>query len=126
MSLNHTFNHLNGWKTKTDVYLRNVDKCNEFMNVNLFRPPFGKIKPKQIKKLKKYYKIILWSVMSYDFHVGMTKEQCFENVRKHTRCGSIVVFHDSVKAREKVLYALPKMLDYFTKSGYQFKSVTAL
>ncbi len=120
---NHTFNHLNGWKTKTDDYTRNVEECTEYLDTNLFRPPFGRIKPRQVRNLKKDYKIILWSVLSYDFHSGVTNEQCLENVKKHTKRGSIVVFHDSIQAKEKVLYTLPKVLEYFSEQEYRFEAI---
>lgn len=123
---NHSFDHLNGWKTNTNNYVGNVKKCEEYFHTNLFRPPFGRIKFQQIKNLQKDYKIILWSVLSYDFHHAVTKEQCLENVKKNTKSGSIVVFHDSLKAREKVLYALPKLLEYYSKMGYQFAAIPAL
>ncbi len=123
---NHTFNHLNGWNTNTDDYIRNVKKCDDYQNTKLFRPPFGKIKFKQIRGLKKDYKIILWSVLSYDFHKRVTKEKCLNIVKKHTKKGSIVVFHDSIKAKEKVLYALPQLLEHYSKLGFQFDAIQNL
>ena len=123
---NHTYNHMNGWKTRVDEYVDNVKKCNFVVQSKLFRPPFGKIKYQQIKKLRDEYRIIMWSALSYDFHDKVNPEQCFMNVRKNAQSGSIIVFHDSIKAREKVLYALPKVLDYFSEQGYNFKSIPLL
>jgi len=123
ISGNHSFNHVNGWKTRTGAYVNDIKKCGDLLNTKLFRPPFGKIKPRQINVIKKDYKIILWSVLSYDFHVGVSMKQCFDNVRKHTRSGSIVVFHDSLKAKEKVLYTLPKVLEHYSFLGYRFEAI---
>ena len=93
-------------------------------NNGLFRPPFGKIKRSQAKQLlSKGYKIVMWSVLSYDWEVKVTQEQCLKNVIKHATSGSIVVFHDSVKASKNMQYTLPKVLDYFSKKGYTFKSL---
>jgi len=132
---NHTNNHLNGWKTKTDDYLENVEKCNgiinnegliannqsQIINSKLFRPPYGKIKKSQANKLiDKGYKIIMWSVLSGDFDKTISKEKCLENVLKKSKKGSIVVFHDSEKVYEKLEYILPKALKYFSEKGYRF------
>ena len=129
---NHTQNHLNGWKNKTQDYIKNtleVERILQLSNfktlkLNLFRPPYGKIKQKQAKYLlSKGYKIIMWSVLSGDFDTNLSKEKCLQNVLKNTSNGSIVVFHDSVKAAEKVKYVLPKVLEYFSKKGFQFKAI---
>lgn len=131
---NHTQNHLNGWKTKTQDYISNtleVERTLQLYNfktlkLKLFRPPYGKIKRKQAKiLLEKGYKIIMWSVLSGDFDTNLSKEKCLQNVLKHTCKGSIVVFHDSKKAYEKVKYVLPKVLDYLSKEGYEFKAINS-
>lgn len=134
---NHTQNHLNGWKNDTPKYIENVLKCKNIIakqtknnselktqNTKLFRPPYGKIKKKQANTLiEKGYKIIMWSVLSGDFDTKLSKENCLQNVLKHTSNGSIIVFHDSVKAAEKVKYVLPKVLEYFSKKGFVFKAI---
>jgi peptidoglycan/xylan/chitin deacetylase (PgdA/CDA1 family) len=129
---NHTQNHLNGWKNKTQDYIKNtleVERTLQLSNfktlkLNLFRPPYGKIKQKQAKYLlSKGYKIIMWSVLSGDFDTNLSKEKCLQNVLKNTSNGSIVVFHDSVKAAEKIKYVLPKVLEYFSKRGFEFKAI---
>jgi peptidoglycan/xylan/chitin deacetylase (PgdA/CDA1 family) len=129
---NHTQNHLNGWKTKTQDYIKNTSEVQrtlqlsnfKTLKLNLFRPPYGKIKQKQAKHLlSKGYKIIMWSVLSGDFDTNLSKEKCLQNVLKNTSNGSIVVFHDSVKAAEKVKYVLPKVLEYFSKRGFEFKAI---
>ena len=142
---NHTQNHLNGWEKTTEEYLENIISCeNVISNTStslstgsveksansktpvskLFRPPYGKIKKSQAKEiLKKGYKIIMWDVLSADFDTSISKEKCLENVLKNTKKGSIIVFHDSRKATEKLKYALPKVLDYFSKKGFVFKAI---
>lgn len=122
---NHTYDHIKGWKSKTADYLENIDRAGKHINSALFRPPYGKIKKKQAKKLvKEGYQIIMWDVLSADFDTGISKEKCLENVLTNTQPGSIVVFHDSIKAQEKVRFVLPKVLDHFTKKGYVFKAIS--
>ena len=124
---NHTFNHLKGWRTDTNSYVKNTEKTQQLITSNskqLFRPPFGKIKRKQAKQLiKRGYKIVMWSVISYDWEVKVTPEQCLENVIKNSVPGSIIVFHDSIKASKNMQYALPKVLEHFSSKGYQFKAL---
>lgn len=129
---NHTQNHLNGWKHNKNKYINNIlqveetlKTCNfQTLKLNLFRPPYGKIKSSQAKELiKKGYKIIMWSVLSADFDTSISKEQCLQNVLKNTKNGSIIVFHDSLKASEKLTYVLPKVLEEFSKKGYTFKAI---
>lgn len=129
---NHTQNHLKGWKTDTANYIDNVLTCektithfnNYTITQKLFRPPYGKIKKTQAKEiLNKGYKIIMWSVLSADFDTSISKKKCLENVLKNTKNGSIIVFHDSVKASEKVRFVLPKVLEEFSKKGFVFKAI---
>jgi peptidoglycan/xylan/chitin deacetylase (PgdA/CDA1 family) len=128
---NHTFNHFNGWKTSSQEYLENTNKCqSEICNLkpafcNLFRPPYGKIKPTQSKKLRKLgYKIIMWDIISYDFDTKKTSpEKCLENVLKNVKPGSIIVFHDSVKAFPNLEYTLPKVLENLSKKGFVFDRI---
>ncbi|MCX6248061.1 MAG: polysaccharide deacetylase family protein [Bacteroidetes bacterium] len=117
---NHTFHHLNGWTTPPAEYFEDVRRCEEYFKTDLFRPPYGKFTPSQYFLLQKQYRIILWSVLSGDYHKRITKEQCLENVLKYTRSGSIVLFHDTLKAEEKLLYTLPRFLDHFLGEGYRF------
>jgi peptidoglycan/xylan/chitin deacetylase (PgdA/CDA1 family) len=123
---NHTYNHINGWKSNLDDYVENVKKCNLLVKSKLLRPPFGKIRYQQIKTLRTDYKIIMWSVMSYDFDKNVSGEECVKNVIKTAGPGSIVVFHDSIKAEKNVLYALPEVLEYFSLKGFQFRSIPSL
>ena len=119
---NHTFNHLNGWKTETSEYVENVEKAERQMRVNnseLFRPPYGKITPKQAKVLKKKgFKIVMWDIISYDFDADITPEECLQNVLKKIQPGSVVVFHDSLKAEKNLRYVLPKVLEFISEKGW--------
>ena len=121
---NHTNNHKNGWKTDNINYFQNIEECAKNVNSKLFRPPYGKIKPSQTNYLKDRYKIIMWNVLSGDFDPTLSKEKCLKNVLNLTDSGSIVVFHDSIKASERMLYTLPLMLEHFTKKGFQFKGIS--
>ncbi len=124
---NHTFNHLNGWETDNKAYLKNVELCFNELNTEhceLFRPPYGKIKPSQSKKLRNSgYKIIMWDVLSEDFDVTISKEKCLENVITNMQSGSIIVFHDSEKAFPNLEYTLPKVLEIGSKKGFVFDAI---
>ena len=124
---NHTFNHLNGWNTSTEDYVENVARCEEAISKNinqtpksrLFRPPYGKIKTAQSKVIQKLgYKIIMWDVLSADFDTKISKEQCLDNVLSNVKPGSIIVFHDSVKAFKNLEYVLPKTLDFLKENNF--------
>ncbi len=146
---NHTHNHLNGWKTDNVNYLKNTLKCEKsiqsvvksfqlkkeeekgynskiktYKSQLLFRPPYGKIKPSQAKKLrKKGMKIILWDVLSGDFDAELSKEKSLKNCIKYSENGSVIVFHDSVKAAEKLKHVLPKFLKHFKEKGFEFEKI---
>jgi peptidoglycan/xylan/chitin deacetylase (PgdA/CDA1 family) len=123
---NHTFNHLKGWDTSDDVYFQNFQKCQVQTGTNLFRPPYGRIKKTQIAKIKSNYPamdIVMWDTLSGDFDTNLLPEKCLKNVIKHTTNGSIVVFHDSLKAFDRLFYTLPKVLEHFSGLGYQFEQL---
>lgn len=121
---NHTFGHLNGFKTSTKRYLDDVDACAVHVESSLFRPPFGRITPSQIFKVKnKGYRIVMWSVMSNDFNSGIKMEDCLKNILKYTRSGSVVVFHDTPKAAQNCLYVLPRLLRHFSELGFAFETL---
>lgn len=120
---NHTFNHVKGWKTDDQVYFANFEKCQQLTNTDLFRPPYGRIKKSQISAIKSanpQMQIIMWDVLSGDFDSSLSPEKCAENVIKNTRNGSVVVFHDSLKAFARLEYTLPLILRHFKEQGYQF------
>jgi peptidoglycan/xylan/chitin deacetylase (PgdA/CDA1 family) len=127
---NHTFNHLQGWKTTTKQYIENVElNATEICKLNteyckLFRPPYGKIKPSQSKLLrKKGFKIIMWDVLSKDYDATCSPEKCLENVVKNTKQGSIIVFHDSIKAQNNLKYVLPKAIEILKNNGFVFDTI---
>ena len=121
---NHTFNHLNGFKTNNTDYIENIQQAAKLIESNLFRPPYGRLKTSQARSIiRAGYKVVMWDVLSADFDTTITPEKCLKNVLNKTSSGSIVVMHDSHKAKDKIFYALPKILSYFTKKGYVFKSI---
>jgi len=128
---NHTQHHIKGWKTKTKDYITNVVQAQDLINTyisgknpNLFRPPYGQIKPKQGRKLIDFgYQIIMWDVLSFDWEQELSEEKCLENVITKSKPGSIIVFHDSIKAEKNMKYVLPKVLELFSKKGYEFKVI---
>lgn len=120
---NHTYHHLSGWNTDNIPYFHDVRKCARMVKSNLFRPPYGRLKPQQVQFLQRHYKIIMWDVLSADFDQDTTPEQCWTNVQSHAQPGSIVVFHDSVKAFKNLQYTLPRCLEFFRNSGFDFKII---
>ena len=123
---NHSMNHLNGSKVKDKVYLEDIAEAQKFISSRLFRPPYGRLsnfQQKQLQAPRFNFKIIMWSVLSADFDLTITHERCLENVLLHGKNGSIVLFHDSEKARKNLAYALPKTLEYFAGKGFVFKKI---
>lgn len=122
---NHTFNHLNGWRTEEAIYEANIEQCAACLPAesNLFRPPYGKIKRNQLQRIQSQYKIIMWDVLSYDFDARLSPETCLQKTQKHTRDGSIVVFHDSIKAFQNLRYVLPRYMEWASAQGYSFASL---
>jgi peptidoglycan/xylan/chitin deacetylase (PgdA/CDA1 family) len=130
---NHTFHHLNGWKTNLPKYLENIELCREEISkhtpltinqqpLTLFRPPYGRIMKKQIQSLTEY-KIIMWDVLSVDYNKNLSKERCLHNTIRATRSGSIIVFHDSYKAEKNLTFALPAFIDHFIEQGFTFHTL---
>jgi peptidoglycan-N-acetylglucosamine deacetylase len=117
---NHTFNHIKGLSTSNEDYFQNVERCREEVSSDLFRPPYGQIKPSQQNFLSKNYRIIMWDVLSYDYSSAISPEKCLENVMRNTRRGSIIVFHDSLKAMPNLEFALPKALEGLKEKSYEF------
>ena len=125
---NHTYNHLNGWKTKTKEYLDNIKKFDagiQPLTTNsklptIFRPPYGRMKQSQYSALTTQYSVIMWDVLSGDFDEKTSEEKCLQNVLNKTRKGSIVVFHDSMKAKKNLKYVLPKFLEHFSSNQFSF------
>lgn len=153
---NHTFNHLNGWQTEASEYIENVEKAGRQMmedgrqmtedgsrmidnskiknqqslinnQQSLFRPPYGKITSKQAKILqKKGFKIVMWDILSYDYDATVSEEKCLQNVLKNIKPGSVVVFHDSLKAEKNLRYVLPKILEVLNEKELSPKAFKVL
>lgn len=120
---NHTFSHIDGWKSSAKEYLDDVKRCEETFHSSLFRPPFGRITREQAKMLSKQYNIVMWSLMTYDFHPKVKPEQSLKIMKKKTNPGSIILMHDSEKAQDKVVSILTGILEYFSGSGFSFCSL---
>ncbi len=121
---NHTYNHLNGWTTDDGIYLSDIERTNEVISSTLFRPPYGRIKKSQIKKLKNQYNIIMWDVLSGDFDQTKNADHCIQTVTKNVQNGSIIVFHDSEKAFPRLKPALKPTIEFLLKKGYNFKKLS--
>lgn len=126
---NHTFNHLKGWNTENGEYLKNFDLCqveidkNEIQNRRLFRPPYGRIKRNQAKEILKTHEIVMWDVLTADYDQNITQEQVLKKTLQHTEQGSIVLFHDSIKASRNMKYVLPRVLEHFSERDFVFKKL---
>jgi len=120
---NHSFHHIQAWKTTKVNYLNDVADSNELIDSHLFRPPHGQLTFPLMRAMKKRYTIVLWSLLAYDFDTTLTPEKCLAIVLKNTRPGDIVVFHDSLKAEPRVKYVLPLFLEHFRSKGFVFRSL---
>lgn len=125
---NHTHNHIKGWNCPTNVYLENIDLAQTtiqpFTQSSLFRPPYGRITKQQgTQLLKRGYTIVMWDILSYDYdkHIGI--DDCIRNISKKTRNGSIVVFHDSLKAQAQMIQILPQYIENMIQRGFVFKAL---
>ena len=123
---NHTFNHLNGWKTRNQDYYANISQTEELIGANsalLFRPPHGRLKWSQYRKIFKSHKIIMWDVLSGDFDNSLSPEKCLAKSMAATKPGTVIVFHDSVKSIDKLKFVLPRYLEHFTALNFTFKAL---
>lgn len=120
---NHTFHHLKGWSTPTQQYVEDVELCHQMVQSPYFRPPYGRIKPSQVRALQKNYQIVMWSVITYDYDHKLSRESSLKIANSKTGPGDIVVFHDSIKAEKNAMYVLPRFLEFFSKQGYKFKAL---
>lgn len=122
----HTFNHENGWKTKTQDYVGSVSAANELIQSSLFRPPHGKIKRSELKKLQtsnSELQTVAWTVIAYDWDHALSPEDVYQNVIRNAGDGAIVAFHDSLKAYSNMISALPRVLEYYSQKGFVFKNI---
>lgn len=121
---NHTHSHPNGWKMSTKKYLQNIKNAQHYIESNLFRPPYGRIRRRQAQEIKKLgFQIILWDVLSGDFDTHISPQKCWENIEQNIEPGSIVVFHDSSKAWERMEYALPRTLALCQEKGWEMATL---
>ncbi|MGL4363623.1 MAG: polysaccharide deacetylase family protein [Bacteroidales bacterium] len=120
---NHTYSHQKGWGMQTGAYVEDIDLADNFIHSPLFRPPYGRIGPNQIKVIKERYKIIMWDVLSMDYSKYTSRTACANTVINHSRPGSIIVFHDSLKSFKNLEYALPTVLEFFTKQKWKMKTL---
>lgn len=121
---NHTHKHLKGWNTDDGTYLKDIENAGEFISSNLFRPPYGRIKKSQIKLIQSLnYHIIMWSILSGDYNKNRSPEACFNNVKRNLKPGSVVVFHDSIKADNNMRYALEKTLIFMRENNFKGVSI---
>ncbi len=119
---NHTYDHLNGWKTDNSEYLKNIIRAKGYINSKLFRPPYGRIRLSQARKLYRSHmgwKIYMWDILSGDFDKTISPQQCLEHVLAHIKPGSIIVFHDSEKAWDRMSFALPHVLEHCRQQNWK-------
>jgi len=117
---NHTFNHIKGFSFSEEEYVANVEKAAEYIDSELFRPPYGRIKRSQLKRLQSKYEIIMWDLITYDYDRKLSKESILRNIKHYSRNGSIIVFHDSIKAKDNMLAVLPIAIEYWNSQGYTY------
>jgi peptidoglycan/xylan/chitin deacetylase (PgdA/CDA1 family) len=120
---NHSYSHIRGKKNSDNDFFSDIDRCNEMLKSNLFRPPYGSITLRQLSQLKKKYKIVMWEVLPGDFDNKISPEKCLSRSIRYSKSGTIIVFHDNQKSKDKVLYILPRYLEHFSKLGYTFEAL---
>ena len=118
---NHSFNHIRGFKYSGESYLENTEKTGALVETNLFRPPHGYMSKSQYKIIKERYRIIMWDLVTRDYSNKLNGEQVLQKVKKYVRNGSIITFHDSIKAEKNMKYALPRAIEWLKEQGYTFK-----
>lgn len=121
---NHTFNHLQGFKVKSDKYVENVELADAYIRSNLFRPPHGHLRIRQGTKLSKKFRFVMWDVITRDYNRKLSGEYVLNVVKRYARNGSIIVFHDSIKAEKNMKYALPRAIEFLLSEGYKFEKIT--
>lgn len=120
---NHTMNHIKGWNHSLKDYEKNIMEFNFILETPLFRPPYGRITPKQIKYLKHKFQIIMWSLLSCDYLPDLNIQESLNNLKKQTKAGSIIVFHDSIKAEKNLKILLPLYLEFLKENGFVSQSL---
>ena len=118
---NHTYNHLRGVEEPTKCYVANINKANRWLKTDLFRPPYGFMRMSQYHDLSERYRIIMWDLVTRDYNTKLSGEQIFNKVKRYARHGSIITFHDSLRATHNLHYALPRAIEWLLSEGYEFK-----
>lgn len=118
---NHSFNHIQGFKYSTRRYLENIEKADALIHSELYRPPHGQLYIRQQLKLKRKYQIVMWDVVTRDYNKELSGDFVLSIVKKKVRNGSIIVFHDSLKAEKNMKYAMPKAIEWLLQEGYRFE-----
>ncbi len=120
---NHGYNHLNGKNYGNGQYLEDVHRASKAVPSPFFRPPYGRMKRKQARELSKEFRLVMWEVLAGDFDPRLNASSCRDKVIRYTRPGSILLFHDSEKASERMEKALPQVLEHFSRKGYSFHGI---
>ena len=120
---NHSYSHLKGFRTSVKRYMDDIELASNLIDSKLFRPPYGRILPGQVKAVLEHYDLIMWDVLSIDYNSSLKGERVLKNVTRNVRPGSIIVFHDSEKASENLYYALPRTLEFLSENGYNMKAI---
>ncbi len=118
---NHTHNHLKGFEHSIAAYVANVKKASSVIHSRLFRPPYGRIRPRQLRALRKHYTVVLWDLITRDYNPHLSPDYILQTIRRLTRNGSVIVYHDSVKAKKNLFATLPKAIEFWQSEGYEFK-----
>lgn len=120
---NHTYSHQKGWEMSLERYVEDVDFANQFLHTDLMRPPYGRITPAQLRTLSQRYRIVMANIISRDYNPRLSPRMCLKNVTRHICGGSIIVFHDSVKAFKNMHFALPRTLSYMQQCGLRSETL---
>ena len=120
---NHSYSHKSGWGSDLENYLNDVELCGSFVHSDLFRPPYGRLKPQQAEAIRHQYQIVMWDVLSGDFDQNISAEQCYQNVVQNLKPGSIIVFHDNVKSFDTLKEVLPRVIEYCQSQGLSSKAI---
>jgi peptidoglycan/xylan/chitin deacetylase (PgdA/CDA1 family) len=129
---NHTYHHLNAWRTDAVTYQQDIDRCAQALQEHhpllkkpsaLFRPPYGKVRFRQIRQLTTHYTLVMWDILSGDYDANFSAETCWRKCVRHTQPGTIIIFHDSLKAKRNLTYVLPRYLEHFAQAGYTFTTL---
>lgn len=120
---NHSFNHIQGMKTTDADYFANIDKAARYIDSPFFRPPHGFLRRSQFRQLRQKYQVVMWDVVSRDYLPSLSPEQVVRNVLNFVRPGSVIIFHDSLKARKNLYAALPVVIQALKEKGYSFRSL---